>query len=77
MPIVLVKTMQHVKTSKHITHVLVWLDFKVSTVKQVLIIKDCDILENIHILLTEDFLLDAHLPHSSGNSSLASLTIHY
>jgi len=35
-PIVLVKTMQHVKTSKHITHVLVWLDFKVSTVKQTL-----------------------------------------
>ena len=34
-PVIHVKTMEHVKTSVHITHAPVLLDFKVSTVRQV------------------------------------------
>ena len=34
-PVIHVKTLEHVKTSVHITHALVLLDFKVSTVRQV------------------------------------------
>ena len=34
-PVIHVKTLEHVKTSVHITHAIVLLDFKVSTVRQV------------------------------------------
>ena len=34
-PVIHVKTLEHVKTSVHITHAPVLLDFKVSTVRQV------------------------------------------